>query len=65
MKIAIGTVQFCLEYGLPPNNYQVNSEQIQKILNLSLINNITYMDTAFTYGNAEAKIGEFLRNQEL
>ena len=64
MKIAIGTVQFGLEYGLPPNNYQVNSEQIQKILNLSLINNITYMDTAFTYGNAEEKIGEFIRNQE-
>ena len=65
MKIALGTVQFGLEYGLPPNNYQVNSEEIQNILNLSLKNNIKYIDTAFSYGNAEDKIGEFAKNKEL
>jgi len=64
MKIALGTVQFGLEYGLPPNNYQVNTEEVHKILDLSLNNNLKYIDTAFTYGNAEQKIGEFKKNKE-
>jgi aryl-alcohol dehydrogenase-like predicted oxidoreductase len=65
MKIALGTVQFGLEYGLPPNDYQVNINEVQKILDFSLDNNIKFIDTAFTYGDAEKKIGEFKKNNEL
>ena len=65
MKIALGTVQFGLEYGLPPNDYQVNINEVQKILDFSLDNNIKFIDTAFTYGDAENKIGEFKKNNEL
>ena len=48
MKIIIGTANFDRKYGY--NNHSIkSSEEIIKILNYSIKNNIAYLDTAFSY----------------
>lgn len=58
-KLAIGTAQFGLDYGINNTFGKVNHEEIGKILDLAYSKNIRTIDTARTYGDAEAVIGQY------
>jgi len=59
-KIALGTAQFGLNYGI--NNYRgkIPKDEIFEILHMANENGIIILDTASAYGNSESIIGDFL-----
>jgi len=59
MKLALGTVQFGLDYGISNKTGQTTSKEVQKILKLAELNNATLLDTSCAYGNAESIIGSY------
>jgi aryl-alcohol dehydrogenase-like predicted oxidoreductase len=58
MKLALGTVQFGLPYGV--NNYsgQVSRADVRSILQIASVNGVDTLDTAMAYGEAENCLGE-------
>ena len=60
-KIILGTAQFLNQYGIANTNQKKISKNIfYKILNLSLNNGISTLDTANSYNN-EKDIGNFIK----
>ncbi|MCP4321374.1 MAG: hypothetical protein GY787_05915 [Alteromonadales bacterium] len=57
MKLALGTVQFGLDYGISNETGKISQQEINKILDYSQRNNINTLDTASGYGNSESAIG--------
>lgn len=57
-KLALGTVQFGLDYGISNTNGQVPIEEAKKILRLAQKYDIDTLDTAPSYGNSEKVLGE-------
>jgi aryl-alcohol dehydrogenase-like predicted oxidoreductase len=62
-KLVLGSAQFGLRYGATNNKKKISNKNIVKILNLSNKKKIKYLDTSGQYGNAEKKIGSFLKNK--
>ena len=58
MKLAIGTVQFGINYGINNKNGIPSDIDVSKIFNLSIKNNINYLDTSISYGNSEERISK-------
>ncbi len=58
MKLALGTVQFGLDYGISNNNGKVDKHAAFDIINLAKKNNIKTLDTATAYGDSERLIGD-------
>jgi len=58
MKLALGTVQFGLRYGVNNQSGIPNNKEISLILEHAKINGINTLDSATAYGNAEIKLGE-------
>lgn len=58
-KIALGTVQFGLNYGISNTSGQVPAEEIQKILEFCKKNDIDTLDTAQGYGESEKVLSQF------
>lgn len=56
-KIAIGTVQFGLNYGISNSAGQTSLEEVQKILLIARNNAIDTIDTAKAYGESENILG--------
>lgn len=56
-KIALGTAQFGLDYGINNKTGQVTESEIKNILELAKNNGIFFIDTAYLYGNSEARLG--------
>jgi len=56
-KIALGTVQFGIDYGINSENGQVRPEEVRSILNYAHSQNIDLLDTAPAYGNSEKVLG--------
>ena len=63
-KIAIGTAQFGLDYGIANKHGRVSANEIRSILNFALENNINTLDTAKVYGNSEKSIGDYLEESK-
>ena len=59
-KIAVGTVQFGMKYGINNKTGQISVDEVKKILNYALSNNITFLDTSPLYGQSEEVIGKCL-----
>lgn len=57
MKLAIGTVQFGLDYGVSNNTGQTSQKHVKAILNYAQKQGVTMLDTAAAYGDAEKVIG--------
>lgn len=57
-KIALGTAQFGLNYGISNSRGKIEASEIDKILAHALSSKISLLDTAPAYGNAETVIGE-------
>ena len=58
MKLALGTVQFGMPYGIANKSGQVSREKAKEILVLARLSGIDTLDTAIAYGESEACLGE-------
>tara|TARA_R100000935_G_scaffold4427_1_gene10466 strand:+ start:13828 stop:14715 length:888 start_codon:yes stop_codon:yes gene_type:complete len=56
-KLALGTVQFGLPYGVANQQGQVAASEVQTILNSARTNGIHTLDTAIAYGESECVLG--------
>jgi aryl-alcohol dehydrogenase-like predicted oxidoreductase len=56
-KIALGTVQFGLDYGITNNIGKVSQDEVRAILKYAKENGIDTLDTASGYGNSEEILG--------
>ena len=57
MKLALGTVQFGLPYGISNQGGKVAREEVSHILKLARASGIDTLDTAIAYGDSEACLG--------
>lgn len=58
MKLALGTVQFGLPYGIANQSGQVTLTEAKSMLELASTNGIDTLDTAIAYGDSEACLGQ-------
>jgi len=58
VKLALGTVQFGLDYGIATEAGQVSTDEVQCALSLAKENEIDILDTAIAYGTSEEVLGE-------
>jgi len=58
LKIALGTAQFGLNYGITNRDGQVTIDKVKSILNYAKDKGIDTLDTAAGYGNSEQVLGE-------
>ncbi len=58
MKLALGTVQFGLNYGIANQSGQVSLDQAREVLGLARLHGIADLDTAIAYGDAEVRLGQ-------
>lgn len=58
MKLALGTVQFGLDYGIANETGQVRLNEAQGILSLASASGIDVLDTAIAYGTSEEVLGK-------
>ncbi len=58
MKLAIGTAQFGLSYGIANNSGQISPEEGKLILDTAKRFGINTLDTAIDYGSSEQRLGE-------
>ncbi|MEM2111593.1 MAG: aldo/keto reductase [Candidatus Bathyarchaeia archaeon] len=58
MKLALGTAQFGMRYGIANKYGKVSREEVSKIIELCRENQIKFIDTAADYGASEAILGE-------
>ena len=59
MKIALGTVQWGLDYGIANTHGIPSDEALKSIFALANKNGIDLFDTAVQYGEAEKRVGQF------
>lgn len=57
MKLALGSAQFGLDYGISNLQGQVNTEEVLRILQFAQQQKVTLLDTAAVYGNSEKILG--------
>ena len=57
-KLALGTAQFGMNYGIGSTSGKVEIGQVQEILKYAKLANIDMLDTAPSYGNSEKILGE-------
>ncbi len=58
MKLALGTVQFGLNYGIGNRNGQVALEEARNIVRHAHSSGLDTLDTAVVYGDSEQRLGE-------
>ncbi len=59
MKLALGTVQFGMDYGVQGAG-QPKEKAVEEMLSYALGKGITHFDTASAYGNAEEVLGRYI-----
>lgn len=58
-KLALGTVQFGLDYGVSNTTGKVSKDEVHAILQHALDSGISSLDTAAEYGDSESVLGSF------
>jgi aryl-alcohol dehydrogenase-like predicted oxidoreductase len=56
-KIALGTVQFGIDYGINSSHGPIQPEEVKSIINYARSKNVDLLDTAPAYGNSEEVLG--------
>ena len=56
-KLALGTVQFGLDYGIANKSGQVSIDEIRNVLEYAKKNTLDTLDTAIGYGDSEERLG--------
>ena len=59
-KIALGTAQFGLKYGIANKRRKLAKKEVFSILEFAYNQGIDILDTAYSYGESEKIIGEFI-----
>jgi aryl-alcohol dehydrogenase-like predicted oxidoreductase len=62
MKLALGTAQFGMDYGVTNHRGRPESKEIEKILVTASESGVDFLDTARAYGQSEEILGEILGN---
>lgn len=62
-RLAIGTAQFGMPYGINNRSGIVNGQEVGRILDLAWCSGVNTLETAKLYGKAEEQIGFYLRHQ--
>jgi len=57
VKLALGTAQFGLDYGVSNSTGRVSAEEVARILDVAANAGIRLIDTAWAYGDAEEVLG--------
>lgn len=57
-KLALGTAQFGLDYGVTNFSGKVGEDEVKSILDVSCARGIAIIDTAIAYGNSQKVLGE-------
>ena len=57
-KLALGTAQFGMSYGIANQHGKIKLENIKDIIKTAREKNIDLVDTAISYGNSENIIGK-------
>lgn len=65
MKLALGTVQFGMDYGISNTKGKVSDEEVAKILKLANENAIDLLDTGSVYGDSEQLLGQTIKAHNL
>ena len=63
MKLALGTTQFGMDYGINNKRGKVPKQEAFEILEKTLSSGVGPIDTALEYGDSEQVIGAFIREQ--
>ena len=63
MKIALGTVQWGLDYGIANTNGMPSDDELKEIISTANKAGINMFDTAVHYGTAEKRLGGHLPNE--
>ena len=58
MKLALGTAQFGMEYGIANKNGKVSLDEAKAIITLGRLAGIDTLDTAMAYGDSEESLGK-------
>jgi aryl-alcohol dehydrogenase-like predicted oxidoreductase len=58
-KLALGTVQFGLDYGINNSNGKIDTFNAHSILDFAFKNGVDVLDTASAYGASEGVIGQY------
>ena len=58
MKLALGTVQFGLNYGIANQQGQASRDEARSILEHARSNGMDMLDTAIAYGESEQRLGK-------
>jgi len=64
MKLALGTVQFGLDYGISNQQGQVTPAQVKELLHQAKALGIDTLDCAGAYGNSEAVLGALAASKD-
>ena len=59
-KLALGTVQFGVDYGINNSHGQISRSEAEGIVDYAFKHGVSVLDTARSYGHAETAIGEIL-----
>jgi aryl-alcohol dehydrogenase-like predicted oxidoreductase len=57
-RLALGTAQFGLSYGIANKTGQVTRQEAKAMMQLALANHMDTLDTAIAYGDSETRLGE-------
>jgi aryl-alcohol dehydrogenase-like predicted oxidoreductase len=57
-RLALGTVQFGIPYGVANQSGQVDRDEVAKILNQAYATGLDTVDTAIAYGQSEQRLGD-------
>jgi aryl-alcohol dehydrogenase-like predicted oxidoreductase len=60
-KLALGTVQFGLDYGISNDDGKVSADAVSKILHRAKDLGVAVLDTAYAYGDSENVLGQCLQ----
>lgn len=60
MRLALGSVQFGLNYGVSNQQGKPNLKEVERILKLAVENQIDVIDTACAYGDSEQVLGKLI-----
>ncbi|PMP92163.1 MAG: aldo/keto reductase, partial [Hydrogenobaculum sp.] len=58
-KIALGTVQFGLDYGINNPYGKIKEDEVFRILDFAKEHRIDTLDTAYLYGDSEKVLGKY------
>ena len=64
-NLCLGTAQLGNIYGITNKKGKISDNHINKILDSAIKKEITFFDTAHAYGDAEKKIGKYLKNKNI